>query len=206
MTFRAPACSRQTCPLPSWVELLPREESGPPSSPRIHPASPSSQTAGGRGHTQVALAKVRVKGGTLRPKEQRLCLQGGDERPASARGLPAVTTPQHPHSCPQDPRPLKGGRWSLGCGRTGQQGSGGTTGWCWPSGLRGAALTGGRMHPLQALGPPPGELPGPRPRLGVQSRPTPCSLGPTRKQGLGGGWEPLPAGSHPASGAKEVVV
>lgn len=54
----------------------------------------------------------------------------------------------------------------------------------WPSGPCGATLAGRCVHPLRALVPPPGELPGPRPLLGVQSRPAaPRSLGPARKQG-----------------------
>lgn len=87
--------------------------------------------------------------------------------------------------------------------RTGQQGSGGTTGWCWPSGLRGAALPSlGACAPAPGLGPSPrGSFRGQGPAWSAE--PSPCSLGPTRKQGLGRPQEPLPAaGSHPASGRR----
>lgn len=61
VTITAHAWGRQTCPSPSWAELVLREEPGPPSRPRAHPA-PSFRRAGGRacrGQTQGALAKVQ---------------------------------------------------------------------------------------------------------------------------------------------------
>ena len=122
----------------------------------------------------------------------------GMRGPLQPGGLPTVTTPRHPHSYPQDPEPLKGGGlepWGPACRdssctptqpQTSQQGSGGTKGWPWNSGLRGAALVGGCVHLLRAPVPPSGKLPGPRPLLGGHSRPAPRRLGPARRQGLEG--------------------
>ena len=69
--------------------------------------------------------------------------------------------------------------------QTSQQGSGGTKGWHWHSGLRGAALVGGCVHLLRALVPPSGKLPGPRPLLGGHSRPAPQR--PARQEAGAGG-------------------
>lgn len=110
MTVKAPAWGRQTCPLSSWVELVPREESGlplptqgPPGSSLLpdswRPWADSGDPGQGPGKERDTEARRSV---TLSAAE-------GTRGPLQPGRLPAVTTPRHPHSYPQDPEPLRGG-------------------------------------------------------------------------------------------------
>lgn len=141
----------------------------------------------------------------------------GMRGPLQPGGLPTVTTPRHPHSYPQDPEPLKGGGLEpWGAGMHGlllhAHPAPDKPAGLWRNQGLALALRPSRGRPRWGMCAP---APDPGPSLGEASgakappgrAQPPCSpkTGPPGSRGRRGGWEPLPAGSHLASGAKEVV-